>query len=145
MNGRKVFHLYLSRCKSSSATLTARGEEMKESRIIMPPQYREVCRAVCAIVHANINENHFFYQSKLKNRISRLRRNSFADNGVIVELDQGDVKIKVYVDTVVGNYSILYTAMELQKNIEEEIVLLTSILPKKIDVIIMGLNIKKTQ
>ncbi|MBS8263326.1 hypothetical protein DYI25_02600 [Mesobacillus boroniphilus] len=118
---------------------------MKKSGKIMPQQYREVCRAVCAIVNANINENRTFQQSRLKNRISRLRRNSFADNGVIVELDQGYVKIKVYVDTIVGEYSILFNAIELQKNIEEEIVLFTSILPKKIDVIITGIHVKKTQ
>lgn len=110
----------------------------------MPPQYREVCSAVCAIVHANINENCFFQQSGSKTRI-RLRKNSFVDNGVIVEFDQGYVKIKVYVDTMVGDYSILLNAIELQKNIEEEIVLLTSILPKKIDVNITGINVKKTQ
>ncbi|MBT2686337.1 hypothetical protein [Bacillus sp. ISL-37] len=118
---------------------------MKKSGKIMPQQNREVCRAVCAIVHANINENVFFQQSGAKTRISRLRRNAFADNGVIVELDQGYVKIKVYVDTVVGEYSILLNATELQKNIEEEIVLLTSFLPKEIDVIITGINVKKTQ
>lgn len=110
----------------------------------MSQQNREVCRAVCAIVNANINESGFFQQSGLKTRISGLRRNSFADNGVIVELDQGYVKIKVYVDTIVGEYSILLNARELQKNIEEEIVQLTSILPKEIDVIITGINVKKT-
>lgn len=111
----------------------------------MPLQFREVCRAVCAIVHANINDSPFFHQSKVKARISRLRRNSFADNGVIVDLDQGIVKIKVYVDTMIGEYSILLAAMELQKNIEEEVVLLTSIIPKKVDIFITGLNVKKTQ
>ncbi|NKE05404.1 MULTISPECIES: hypothetical protein [Mesobacillus] len=118
---------------------------MKESRKVMPLEYREVCRAVCAIVHANINDSPFFHQSKVKARISRLRRNSFADNGVFVELDQGIVKIKVYVDTIAGENPILLNAMVLQKNIEEEIVLLTSIMPKKIDIFITGLNIKKTQ
>jgi uncharacterized alkaline shock family protein YloU len=118
---------------------------MKESRKIMPLQYREVCRAVCAIVHANINDSPFFHQAKVKARISRLQRNSFADNGVIVNLDQGIVKIKVYVETTVGEYSILFNAMELQKNIEQEIMLLTSIIPRKIDVVITGLNVKKTQ
>lgn len=118
---------------------------MKKSGEIMPQQYREVCRAVCAIVHANINENRFFQQSESKNKISRLRRNSFADNGVIVELDQGYVIIKIYVDAMVGEYSILFNAIEFQKNIEEEIVLFTSILPKEIDVIITGINVKKTQ
>ena len=111
----------------------------------MPPQTREVCRAICAIVHANINDSPFFHQSKVKTRISRLRRNSFSDNGVIVELDQGIVKIKAYVDTTVGEYPILLAAMKLQKNIEEEIVLLTSIMPTKIDIFITGLNVKKTQ
>lgn len=118
---------------------------MQEPRRFMSLQYREVCRAVCAIVHANIDESRYFHQSKL-NRISRLRKNSFADHGVVVELDQGNVKIKIHVTTMIGNYSILLTAMELQKNIKEEIVLMTSILPKKIDVIITGLiNVKKTQ
>lgn len=118
---------------------------MEQSKKFMPPQCREVCRAVCAIVHANIDENRFFYQSKLKHRRSRLRKNAFADQGVVVELDQGNVKIKAYVDTMVGENSILLAAMDLQKNIHEEIELLTSILPKKIDVIITGLNVKKTQ
>lgn len=126
-------------------TLKLRGEAMKKSGKMMPQQYREVCRAVCAIVHANINENGFFKQSGIKNRISRLRRNAFADNGVIVDFDQGSVKVKVYVDTIVGEHSIFINAMELQKTIEEEIVLLTSILPKKIDVIITGIYVKKTQ
>jgi uncharacterized alkaline shock family protein YloU len=126
-------------------TLTFRGEAMEKSGNIMPQQNREVCRAVCAIVHANINENVFFQQSGFKPRISGLgRRNSFADNGVIVELDQGYVKIKVYVDTIVGEYSILLNATELQKNVEEEIVLLTSFFPKEIDVIITGIKVKKT-
>ena len=111
----------------------------------MPQQNREVCRVVCAIVHANINENVFFQQSGFIPRISGLRRrNAFADNGVIVELDQGYVKIKVYVDTIIGEYSILLNATEFQKNIEEEIVLLTSFLPKEIDVIITGIKVKKT-
>ena len=125
-------------------SLTFRGEAMKKSGKTMPQQNREVCRAVCAIVHANINENVFFQQSGFKTRISRLRKNVFADNGVMVELDQGYVKIKVYVDTIVGECSILLNATELQKNIEEEIVLLTSFLPKEIDVIITGINVKKT-
>ncbi|GAE45895.1 hypothetical protein JCM21738_2744 [Mesobacillus boroniphilus JCM 21738] len=73
-----------------------------------------------------------------------MRRNAFADNGVIVELDQDKVKIKVYVDTIVGEYTILLNATELQKNIEEEIVLLTSFLPNEIDVIVTGINVKKT-
>ena len=117
---------------------------MDQSGKIMPQQYREVCRAVCAIVHANINENCFFQQSRLKNRISSIRKHSFADNGVIVEIDQGYVKVKVYVDTFTGEYSILLNAIELQKNIEEEIVLLTSILPKQIDVSITDIAVKKT-
>jgi uncharacterized alkaline shock family protein YloU len=126
-----------------SATLTLRGEAM--SGKIMASQYREVCRAVCAIVHANINENCFFQQSSLRTRIAVLKRYSFKDNGVIVELDQGYVKIKVYVDTMIGEYSIVLRAVELQKSIAEEIVLLTSIQPKEVDVIITGINIKKTQ
>jgi uncharacterized alkaline shock family protein YloU len=120
-----------------------RGEAM--SGKIMASQYREVCRAVCAIVHANINENCFFQQSSLRTRIAVLKRYSFKDNGVIVELDQGYVKIKVYVDTMIGEYSIILRAVELQKSIAEEIVLLTSIQPKEVDVIITGINIKKTQ
>jgi uncharacterized alkaline shock family protein YloU len=117
---------------------------MKKPGKIMPQQNRDVCRAICAIVHANINENLNFQQSGSKTRISRLRRNAFTDNGVIVELDQGCLKIKVYVETIVGEYSILLNATELQKNIEEEIVLLTSFLPKEIDVIITGIKVKKT-
>ncbi|WLR53613.1 hypothetical protein LC048_13885 [Mesobacillus subterraneus] len=118
---------------------------MKKSGDVMPQQIREVCRAVCAIVHANINENVFFQLSRYKTRISRLRRrNAFADNGVMVEFDRGYVKIKVFVDICIGEYSILENATELQKNIEEEIVLFTSFLPKAIDVIISGINVKKT-
>lgn len=130
---------------SGTATQTFRGEAMKRPGKIMPQQYREVCRAVCAIVNVNINENRYFQQSGVKNRVSRLRRNSFTDNGVVVEIDKGYVKIRVYVNAMIGEYSILFNAIELQKNIEEEMILLTSISPKGIDIIINQLNAKKTQ
>lgn len=104
----------------------------------------ELCRAVCAIVHANINENRFFQQSGIKMGIPPISKYSFTDNGVRVELDRNDVKIRIHVNVSVGESSICQNAAELQRAITEEVVLLTSIAPKEIDVIITGINVKKT-
>ncbi|WP_079508315.1 hypothetical protein [Mesobacillus jeotgali] len=118
---------------------------MKNSREAIPVHFKELCRAICAIVHANINDNRFFYQSVTKSRIPALRKFSFADNGVICELDEENVKIKLFVTTIVGEHSIYHNAMELQHRIAEEILLFTSLLPEEIDVIITGIKVKKTQ
>jgi uncharacterized alkaline shock family protein YloU len=118
---------------------------MKNSGNVIPVHFKELCRAICAIVHANINDNQFFYQSVTKTKIPALRKFSFADNGVICELDQERVKIKLFVKTKIGEHSIYHNAVELQRRIAEEIFLFTSLLPEEIDVIITGINVKKTQ
>jgi uncharacterized alkaline shock family protein YloU len=118
---------------------------MKNSESIIPVQYRELCRAICAIAHANVNEDVFFHQSELQTRIPVFRRTAFSDNGVRCDLDQGNVNIKVFVIAMLGEHSIYHNALELQKRIAEEIILYTSILPKKIDVIVTGVKAKKTQ
>ncbi|MBT2678441.1 hypothetical protein J7E38_05470 [Bacillus sp. ISL-35] len=118
---------------------------MKNSGNVIPVQLRELCRAICAIVHANINEDAFFHQSELKTRIPVFRKSAFSDNGVRCELEQGNVNIKVFVNAMLGEHSIYHNAMDLQRRIAEEIILYTSFLPKKIDVIITGVKAKKTQ
>ncbi|CAM3753573.1 hypothetical protein [Mesobacillus thioparans] len=118
---------------------------MENSGNIIPAQFQELCRAICAIVHANIDEDGFFYQSVIKTRMPAFRRSAFSDNGVKCELNQGNVNIKVFVNAMLGEHSIYHNAKELQRRIAEEIILYTSFLPKKIDVIITGVKGKKTQ
>jgi hypothetical protein len=115
---------------------------MKNTRIIMPSHLREVCSAVCAIVHANINENSLFKQSvsRKRTRISSLRKQSFSDNGVIVELDQGMINVKIHVSAMVSELPIIQNVLVLQRSIAEEILLLTSFNPKRIDFIITGIH-----
>jgi hypothetical protein len=108
----------------------------------MPSYLREVCSAVCAIVHANINECCFLKQSvsSKRTRIPSFRKQSFSDNGVIVELDQGMINIKIHVSAMVSELPIIQNVFVLQRSIAEEILLLTSFNPKRIDFIITGIH-----
>ena len=120
-----------------------RGGAMKNTKNIMPPFLREVCSAVCAIVHANINESFYFKQSGFKKRIrlsSKLRKNVFSDHGVIVEIDQDMIKVKIRVSVMVGESTIFQNALDLQQKITEEILLLTSFKTQRVDIIITGIH-----
>lgn len=116
---------------------------MKNTKNIMPPFLREVCSAVCAIVHANINESHYFKQSVFKKRTrlsSKLRKNVFSDHGVIVEIDEEMIHVKIHVSVLIGPSTIFQNALELQDKITDEILLLTSFKTKHVDIIITGLH-----
>lgn len=120
-----------------------RGETMKNAKNIMPPFLREVCSAICAIVHANINENQFFKQSGFNKRTrisSKLKRNIFSDHGVIVEVDQDMIKVRVYISTRVGTAALIGKAIELQQKITEDILLLTSFKIRQVDIVITGIH-----
>ncbi|RSD28144.1 hypothetical protein [Mesobacillus subterraneus] len=122
---------------------------MKNSRKIMPPHYREVCRAVCAIVHANLDEDRFFQPSRAWKRSSffSARGFSFSDHGVIVGIEQDLLNVKIYATALTGDFPLYQTAFLLQERIAEEIRLLTSIFPNKIDIVITSVRTmqKKTQ
>jgi uncharacterized alkaline shock family protein YloU len=116
---------------------------MKTTKNIMPPFLREVCSAVCAIVHANINESHYFKQSGFKKRTrlsSKLRKNVFSDHGVIVEIEQDIINVKIYVSVRINESTIFHNALELQHKITEEILLLTSFKVQRVDIIITGIH-----
>ncbi|MEH7882905.1 hypothetical protein V7654_01150 [Bacillus sp. JJ1609] len=116
---------------------------MKNTKNIMPPFLREVCSAVCAIVHANINESQYFKQSGFKKRTrlsSKLRKNVLSDHGVIVEIEQEIINVKIYVSARIGASTIFHDALELQHKITEEILLLTSFKVQRVDIIITGIH-----
>lgn len=116
---------------------------MKNTKNIMPPFLREVCSAVCAIVHANINDCHYFKQSGFKKRTSissKLRKNVLSDHGVIVEIDQEIINVKIHVSVRVSELSVFHNALELQNKIMEEILLLTSFKVQRVDIIITGIH-----
>lgn len=115
---------------------------MKNTVNSIPPFIKEVCSAICAIVHANIHENILFTQSgsRKKKRISSLRKQCFSDNGVIVELDQGTINIIIHVTAKVGHSPIFKNALDLQHKIIEEIFLLTTFKADNVDVIITDIH-----
>jgi uncharacterized alkaline shock family protein YloU len=115
---------------------------MKNAKYTMPPSVREVCSAVCAIVHANIIESGYFKQSRSKKRtkLTSIKKDFFSDHGVDVEVHQGMINIKIYVSALIGQIPIYDHARDLQKNIAEEVMLLTSFQVRKIDVIIKSLR-----
>lgn len=116
---------------------------MKTSENILPAQFGDVSRAIFAIVHANIHETGWQQHSAIQ--IPVFRKGAFSDKGVSCELEQGKVTIKVFVQAMLGEQSVYHSAMELQRCIAEEIILYTSLLPRKIDVIVTGVKAKKTQ
>lgn len=115
---------------------------MKNSNNNISPFIREVCSAACAIVHANIDETEMFEQSRApkKNRISHIRKRSFSDNGVIVELAHGVIYIKMYVSARISETSIYKNAKSLQYKVMEDILLLTTYQARKVDIIITGIH-----
>lgn len=107
----------------------------------MPASSKDVCSAVCAIVHANIIESGQFKQksSIKRSRLTSIRRDIFSDHGVEVEVYKGMVNIKVHVSALIGQAAIFEKAKELQMNISEEVTLLTSFQVRKIDIVIKRL------
>ncbi|HAQ07285.1 MAG TPA: hypothetical protein DCR24_07110 [Bacillus bacterium] len=116
---------------------------MKNSGNTIHPFIKEVCSAVCAIVHANIHDNILFSQSgtSKKTMLSSLRKQCFSDNGVIVELDEGTINIILHVSAKVGHSSIFKNALELQYKIIEEIFLFTTFKTDKVNVIITDIQL----
>jgi uncharacterized alkaline shock family protein YloU len=115
---------------------------MKNSDNNIPPFIREVCSAVCAIVHANIDETRLFKQSRARKitRISPIKKQGFSDNGVIVEFNCGLIYIKIHVSARIGETSIYKNATNLQYKVMEDILFFTSYQAKKVDVIITDIH-----
>lgn len=114
---------------------------MNNSRNNMPASSKDVCSAVCAIVHANIIENGQFKQkrSMKRTRFTSIKKDVFSDHGVEVEVYKGMINIKVHVSALIDQASILEKAKELQENIFEEVTMLTSFQVRKIDILIKSL------
>lgn len=115
---------------------------MENSSKENPPFLKEACSAVCAVVHANINDSRSFIQSgsRKKPNISSLGKQCFSDNGVIVEHDQGMITITLHVNVKAGHSSIYKRAIELQESIMDEVFLLTSFKIKKVNILITSIH-----
>ncbi|WP_210363694.1 hypothetical protein [Bacillus sp. REN3] len=103
---------------------------------------REVCMALCAIIHAAIDESSFFTQAAEGNRrkLQFPRKYCFSDGGVMIGMEDGKITAKVHIGMEVGSLSIHKTVLGLQKRIFHDAALLTGHVIGKVDVFVANIG-----
>lgn len=109
---------------------------MNQEKPVIPPLFRALSSAVCAIVHASIDEFSCFSAASTSKIafISSLGKQVYSDQCVIVEHDQGRIIIRVQVNAQSGSQAILTNALELQRKISEDVYTLTRFKVEKVHI-----------
>lgn len=114
---------------------------MNQEKPVIPPLFRAVGSAICAIVHASIDEFSCFAASSTNKMafISALGKQIYSDQGVTVESDQGRITVRVQVSVKTGSQAILNNSMKLQRKISEEVYALTRFKVENVHMAITGI------